>query len=386
MSDQLNRRDFIKRAAATGASLSVLPASADLFAGTDEAEEGAAAAAPGLKSCIVEVHAPGSMINPRTPDDDRVREMLEKGIMELTQKKTLKEAWGCFVKPDDVVGLKPNAAGAKIMGTHRAILETVIDGVRSVGVPDENILVWEQVEEYLRKFYLDKIGVTLQPEEGGLHYAACTPALRQEHYLEGKPLPGFDTDPIEFSWGKIKLSELVTKRLTAIINLPVLKDHACAGVTLALKNISHAVIDTPWLCHDNCCDPHIADIMGIPALRKKIKLHILDALQGLADGGPQVGRMDMLFECDKILLSTDPVAIDAIGHEWIVKAREQKKLVPLAEAENRLTQAPGREATHIATAAARGLGTNDPAMMEMVKIALDKPDWLKEREALDEEG
>lgn len=386
MSDQLNRRDFIKRAAVTGASLSVLPVSADLLATPDGAGGKPPAAAPGAKSRIVEVHAPGSMINPRTPDDDRVREMVEKGIMELTQKKTLKEAWACFVKPDDVVGLKPNAAGMKIMGTHRAILEAVIDGVRSVGVPDENILVWEQVEEYLRKFYLDKIGVTLQPEEGGLHYAACTPALRQEHYMEGKPLPGYDTDPIEFPWGKIKLAELVTNKLTAIINLPVLKDHACAGVTLALKNISHAVIDTPWLCHDNCCDPHIADIMGIPALRNKIKLHILDALQGLADGGPQVGRMDMLFECDKILLSTDPVAIDALGHEWIAKAREEKKLVPLAEAENRLTQAPGRAATHIATAATRGLGTNDTAMMDLVKIAFDKPDWLKEREALDEEG
>ncbi len=379
MSDKLNRRDFIKRTAATGASLSLLPASTELLAQSDEN-------AGSAKSRVVEVHAPGVMINPRTADDDRVREMIEKGIMELTGKKTLKEAWACFVEPDDVVGLKPNGAGQRIMGTHRAILETVADGVRLAGVPDENILLWEQVEEYFDKFYLSKIDVTLHPDEGGLRRAACTPALRREHYMDGKPLPGYGTEPIEFPWGKIKLAELVANKITAIINLPVLKDHACAGVTLALKNISHAVIDTPWLCHDNCCDPYIADIVGIPSLRKKLRLHILDALQGVADGSPRATRMDMIFKCDKILLSTDPVAVDAIGHEWIVKAREEKGLVPLAKAMNHITQAPGREAKHIATAAVRGLGTDDPARMEIAKIELEKPDWLKEREALDEEG
>jgi hypothetical protein len=363
MTDRMNRRTFLKTTAATGASLALVP--------RVSVRAMAPRAADPAKSRVVEAFAPGVMGKGKRPDDPRVRKMLEQGILELTGKEDLAEAWRCFVKPDDVVGLKVNPAGGRALVTHRAILETVIDGVRLAGVPNERIFLWEQVEEYLSRHYFT--AERIRPEELGIGITGCTPALRPEHFREGKPLPGFDTEPIEFDWGEVKVAELITSKLTAIINLPVLKDHACSGVTLSLKNISHAVIHTPWFCHANACDPYIADIVNIPTVRDKLRLHILDGLQGLAEGGPNFRTWDHVFTKERLLLSADPVAVDSIGHEWIAAVRKERDYPPLEEAPNRIPGQEGRPATHIATAAARGLGTDDPARIDLrrVEIAAD---------------
>jgi uncharacterized protein (DUF362 family) len=271
-----------------------------------------------------------------------------------------------------VVGIKLNSgAGDRLIGTKTAILEAVFEGVRSAGVPENKIIVWDQVGAYVQR-YAKRRKVKLG--KGEVRFLGCTPELKVEHYEGGKPLDGFDTEPVEFSWGKVKVAELVKKELTAIINLPVLKDHACSGVTLALKNISHAVVDQPWHCHDNCCDPHIADINAIPGVHEKLRLHILDGLVGLAEGGPGAPRsMDYVFKEEKILLSADPVALDTVGCQWVVRARAEKGFPPLEEAENRIPGMKGRPPKHIATAAAKGLGTNDPGRIELKKVILPPP-------------
>ena len=173
----------------------------------------------------------------------------------------------------------------------------------------------------------------------------------------------------------LKLAELVANELTAIINLPIAKDHSCSGVTLALKNISHAVVDQPWHCHGDCCDPYIADINNIPAVRDKMRLHILDGLLCMADGGPSYRSRKQLFLHEKILLSTDPVAVDTIGAEWIRDARADRHYPPLEEAKNAIEEVEGRAPKHIATAAARGLGNDRREKIEIrnVEIPENRP-------------
>jgi uncharacterized protein (DUF362 family) len=373
----IDRRRFMKTTAVTGASLALFPA-------PGMGEDDAPSPSP-EKSRVVEVSAPGVMGDKKRPDEPRVKRMVHEGIMGLTGKKDQAEAWRCFVKPDDVVGLKVNGAAGRVMVTHRSILEAVAEGVKSAGVKPENIILWDQIEEYLHKYYLKYEKV--DPEAMGIRVGGCAPALRKEHYEEGKPLPGFETEPVKFPWGEVKVAEFVQNKLTAIINLPILKDHVCSGVTLALKNISHAVVNTPWFCHDNNCDPHIADIVSIPGVKDKLRLHILDGLMGMADGGPPFRSFDVLFKKEKLLLSTDPVAVDAIGLEWIEKARKEMGMPTLEEAEIPTEYeelgTKGRPAKHIATAASRGLGTDDPARMEIVEV--DVPEIMKKEEAAKEE-
>jgi len=58
-----------------------------------------------------------------------------------------------------------------------------------------------------------------------------------------------------------------------------------------------------------------------------------------------------------IIASTDTVAIDQLGLEIIEEKRKQNELSPL-----------GDRARHVATAARLGLGTNDPARMDIKEI------------------
>jgi len=354
----MNRRRFLRTTVAAGTAFVALPR---ISFGREDPPPPSAP-----KSEIVEVHAPGVIGEGHRPDAARVRRGVEKGILELTGEKDAAAAWRRFVRPDDVVGIKVNAAGGRAMSTHRAVLESVVEGVRSAGIPPERIVLWEQTEEHFTRYYFKSQGI--DPEVLGVQVAACTAAIRREHFAEGKRLPGFETEPVKFDWGEVRLAELVANRLTAIINLPVLKDHAAAGVTLSLKNLSHAVVDTPWRCHWNSCDPYIADIVGIPSVRDKLRLHILDGLLGLADGGPSFSSWDPVFTHERLLLSADPVAIDTLGLDWIVGARAKMGFPPLEEASSPIPGANGRPPKHIATAAARGLGTNSRERMEIRRV------------------
>lgn len=355
MTMNVNRRTFIKTTAAAGASFAFLP---HALSGEEEKAD---------KSRVVEVSAPGVVNENNRTDDARVQTMVDKGMLSLTGEKDLAAAWRRFVKPDDVVGIKlNNGGGQRFIRTEKGVLQAVLNGVRMAGVPDANIIVWDQVEEWLVKGYAKRLGFRIK--EGGVRFKGCAPSLGTEHYMEGKPLEGFATEPVKFAWGEAKVAELVANELTAVINLPVLKDHACSGVTLALKNISHAVVNAPWNFHGDSCDPYIADIVNIPSVRDKLRLHILDGIFGVAEGGPQLQSLSHMFVKEEILLSTDPVALDTIGREWIVQARKDKGFPPMEEAENKIPGVKGRVPKHIETAAARGLGTNDSEKIELVKV------------------
>jgi uncharacterized protein (DUF362 family) len=295
--------------------------------------------------------------------------MVDEGMRTLTGEADLAKAWARFVRPEDIVGIKLNSgAGIRQIASRVSVVRAVIDGVLAAGVPDENIVVWDQIEDMLVKRYVKRN--KLDEAYPRIRFKGCTPAMKKENYEEGKPLDGFETEVNEFPWGKVKVAELVAKELTAIVNIPTLKDHACSGVTLALKNISHAVVDLPWMCHDDSCDPYIADIVNIPAVRDKLRLHILDGLMGLAEGGPSLRSLDHVYSEEKLLLSADPVALDTVGKEYIIAARKTMGYPPLEEAVNLITKQPGRPPKHIDTAAKRGLGTNDLKRIELVKLEI----------------
>jgi hypothetical protein len=357
MAKPIDRREFIKNAAAAGASLAFLP---------DEAIRGEERPAARQKtSRVVAVNAPGVVNEEYRPDEKRLRRMVDLGVARLTGESDPAAAWKRIVNPDDVVGIKINSWGGRLISSKRSIMMAVADGVRKAGVPANRIIVWDQHEENLREYMrIQKI----DREADGIRFEACSPQITPEAAESRTPPDGFDTEPVRFPWGELRLAELVADRLTAIINLAVLKDHLTAGVSGTLKNISHAVVDRPWHCHDNFCNPYIADIVNIPRVRRKLRLHVLDGVLGVAASGPQLLSLDHLLTKESLLLSADPVALDRIGYDWVVRAREEKGFSPM---ETRTDRAPGMKgipAAYISTAAARGLGTNDLKSMEIVKI------------------
>jgi uncharacterized protein (DUF362 family) len=140
-----------------------------------------------------------------------------------------------------------------------------------------------------------------------------------------------------------------------LINVPVLKDHRRAGVTLSLKN-HYGSISEPWLCHDGFCNPYIANLNAASQIKDKTKLILCDALFGIYKGGPQ-GAPQWINR--QLLASTDPVALDHTGLTIIEHQRREQGVSLIA-----------KKATHINTAASLGLGTADPQQIDVVEARL----------------
>jgi uncharacterized protein (DUF362 family) len=138
----------------------------------------------------------------------------------------------------------------------------------------------------------------------------------------------------------------------------VLKDHDLAGVSLSLKNF-YGAIHNPNKYHDNNCDPYVADLNTHPYIKNKLRLIICDAITLQYHGGPAY-KPQWAVDYRSILLSRDPVAIDRIGARLIEEKRKEKGLSSLKES--------GREPLHIATAAGKGLGTDNPDEIEYLII------------------
>src|SRR5260370_11665003 len=54
-------------------------------------------------------------------------------------------------------------------------------------------------------------------------------------------MPGYDATNLTAC--RSYAAQFITKEVNKLINVPVLKDHQSAGVTLALKNLSHGLVN-----------------------------------------------------------------------------------------------------------------------------------------------
>jgi uncharacterized protein (DUF362 family) len=136
----------------------------------------------------------------------------------------------------------------------------------------------------------------------------------------------------------------VTSMVNKIITIPVLKDHRSAGVTLALKNLSHGMNNNVARSHlpsiyrlgdrrsaPNQCNTFIPTAAGQLALRQKATLHILDGLIGVYEGGP--GSWNQTWATwprQSLFFATDPVALDHVGWDIIDNKRMERGWLPVA--------------------------------------------------------
>jgi uncharacterized protein (DUF362 family) len=314
----INRRTFIGRTAALAAVLSM---SKRAFADPE-------------KSRVIEVHRPGVITANNRPDPAAVREMLDRGMKALTGEPSVRGQWQRFVSPQDVVGLKVNGLGGPLLSTKHELARAVIEALRDAGVKPENVIVFDRYGDHLKAVVLKS-----RLEDLGVHVISCE-----------DPGAGFDETATVFESGSTHLARLLTGRITALINLPIIKDHEISGTTLSMKNLSHGLTDKPWEFHGNNCDPYIAHINGLPAVTKKHKLVIADGLLGCCDGGPGY-KSDGIVKYESLLFAVDRVAFDTVATGMIEAARARKGFKTLA--------ADGRPPKYLLTAEKIGLGNHD---------------------------
>jgi uncharacterized protein (DUF362 family) len=327
-----SRREFLKKAL-SGAAL--------LGASGETGLLGAAEQAPGRSRVVVardeRLRGQGS-----TPDAERMLGLLDRAMQALFDRDHPAEAWKRLVRPGEMVSLKVNALGGRGISTRPELVEAICERLQQAGIRAGEIVVWDRDSDEL--------------EHAGFHLS--TEANRVQ--CLGTDRAGYEQDLASFGSVGSRLSKILTQRTHVLINVPVLKDHDGAGVTIALKNM-YGVIHNPNKYHPNGCDPFVADVNMLAEIRTRMRLTICDATTAMYEGGPAF-KPEHSWKMNALLAAQDPVALDFTGWQIIERKRAEKGLKTL-EAEKRAPH-------YIAAAADREhrLGNADPSKISVVEV------------------
>ncbi|MBP7570893.1 MAG: DUF362 domain-containing protein [Acidobacteria bacterium] len=272
-------------------------------------------------------------------DPAAVAAMVDRGLTAFTGKAKPAEAWAQFFKPGMRVGLKINLLGRPLLYTAPEVTDAVVAGVLSAGVKPADVIVWDR--------HADHFGPT--------RYKADTTGARGERIMTGGR---YDRSrACEASGGLAPIDRIATELTDVTVNLPLLKNHGMAGVTLALKNIAFGCYQHHRAAHSGNCDPFVAEACRHYLSQTKVPLHVLDATEACYDQGPQPGSTEPIWRENAIYVATDPVALDVVCREVILARQRASGLG------NRMSQC-----RHIETAASMGLGVGDPGRIDLVTI------------------
>ena len=273
-----------------------------------------------------------------------VSEMIDRAIMKLTGLDSAKEAWKDFVLPNDIVGIKINPIGGKLLSTHRIIVDKIVDGLYGAGVLKNQIIIWDRFESHLIN-----AGYEINQSDQGVRCFASDSqgvGYDDEVYYETEKDVEVrrENESIRSQYTKI-----LTQAVTVIINVPVMKHHGITGVSGCLKNLAFGSVDNTSRFHSNPlnCNPAIGDIFAHAILKDKVALNVVDGLLASFDGGPTYDP-DGVWKYGGILMSVDPVVLDQIILQTIEEKRKELKLGSITRLEK-----------YIRSSFQLGLGTNN---------------------------
>lgn len=324
---------------------------------------------------VVEIRHPQAVKSDHTINGEVIPTMVQRGMATLTDTdpQDPSSAWKRFFSRGDVIGIKVNPVGRKPFPgeggrpAHAAgsisspeLIVEIVQGLKSAGVRPQDIVLFDRYADQFIEAEYDKL-VRTRPMEG-VRWMACSAKYTNEQLdIEGFDIPrrafspefcrhviGYDPDafttmgfcgnfhnPKDDRRFRSHLSAIVTKMVDKVINVPVLKDHRSAGVTIALKNMSHGFNNNVARSHlsnlshgfqdkvrrntgPNQCNTFIPQAVAQHAIREKVVLHITDGLIGVYEGGPgSWNKTWATWHHQGIFFSTDPVAMDHVGWDII---------------------------------------------------------------------
>ena len=331
-----------------------------------------------------------------------VRQMVDNAILKLTSASDLGTAWTRLgITPQDVVGIKIATMGREGLATHRPVIQAICEGLEEAGVSPSHIIIWDKDgSDMLSAGYApvpatdSHVGITsvfpgtgydpdaiYKPEIlGTLIWGdsefirhgdddlmqAAGEAVKNKGYGDNGSTSSSTDDSLLGSTtpqtsNRSHFARLVTSICTKIINVPVLIDNSYIGINGCLGSLAMACVDNNRRFEGDPTygDPAICEILSKDYLRRKVVVHIMDALVSQYAGGP---RFDPV--CTKsigaIYVSRDPVAIDSL----VLQRLEQWRA---ADKQGRIDPI-GKTASHVHDAASYNLGTDDPSRIQLVRI------------------
>ena len=294
---------------------------------------------PGIfPGSVVRVNHPACVVDGQ-PSEEAAYQMLKSSMLALTGQSSLEKAWRMFVEPADIIGLKVNPVAGKLLTTSHAVTKAIVKQLEEAGIPRKNLVIWDRREMQLHETgYTEEnypgikiTGTECEDAEGG--YFADNGVLYSDERVDKKQyfyanVEGeYDAETLPFMVnGGVNsyFTRICTEQVTKIINVPILKN-AGAAVTLCMKNLAFGAVSNTGRLHQSLWHETCAYVCAFPPLRDKVVLNIVDGLIGCFDGGPSANPQ-FICNYNTILVGSDPVAVDRIGHDIVIKKRIEEKL------------------------------------------------------------
>lgn len=304
-----------------------------------------------------------------------VKQMLSAGMRSLTGDTSEADCWRRFISPRDTVGIKVNCSGAPHIMSSPEIVAGIVENVVSIGVPPQNIWIYERFKGQLISVGYDKY---VAP---GVHIWAAEAGGRGS-------LAGYDPNTyveVDF-FGEEDTRSFMTRPVadtfTKIINVPKMKEHQAAGVTGCLKNISYgdfSNVDRSHRFTKTNTYSYIGTLASVEPLPTRVVLNIMDGLSGVWHAGPFSEFPQFRFYPKQILFGTDPVAMDHILID-VIEAKRKAEGAPSIFDRSPSHIGPDnsnpnfnhfiREPEHVEYASRLGLGVYDSSQIKLKAIEL----------------
>ncbi len=212
-------------------------------------------------SRVVMIRDEGAVSEDGAIDGARIQQMLDEAMVSLFGMETPSDCWKMIIKPDDIVGIKTNIW--RFLPTPSEVEQAIRRGVMEAGVPEENIGMGDQNVLRLDIFH----------------------------------------------------------RTTALINSRPMRTHAWSGVGSLIKN--YIMFDNPSDYHEDAC-ADLATLWQLPIVRGKTRLNILVMLTPQFHNiGPHHFDPMYVWPYKGLIVSTDPVAADAVGLRILQQKRRE---------------------------------------------------------------
>jgi hypothetical protein len=322
----------------------------------------AAAASPAPKSVVWSVTSDSSITNFKA-NPDVVRRMVDEVVMAETNTSDIASAWRSLVKPGDKIGIKISAAGGRYFSSHKSVIEAIVAGLESAGVPRKDVIVWDRDGLAAAGYVNGRDGYqvrSIEPVKGYDAQAVISSPVAgrliwgdYEFYRSDSKDPFALYDPDQIS-SDSHLCKILSHEVTKIINVPVFSSSESTGVAGALYNVTVPNVDN-WRRY-NDSDSFICDLYGDPRIGGRVVINIMDGLIAQFADGPDF-HPNYTVRRGTIYASKDPVAIDSIALAQIEQWRTAAKLPPVTPF-----------AAYLTTAAGMGIGVASPDRIELKTV------------------
>lgn len=270
-------------------------------------------------------------------NQDPITAMMEAGVCYLTGKSTGSEAWrtllpnyqvgqGIAVKVNfnntmgKECGVTPSAVNALPQ-----VAVALITGLKSMGVAETDIWIYDGVDRSIPSYFYNMV---LKASEGVRFYDYChnkvtynsqDPSAMVNFYPPSGP-----------GLGSQKICDVLV-RASYLINIPIMKSHSCAGISLGFKN-HFGTIGNPGDVHryafyTTCSGGgHVSgysplvDIYNNDNIRKKTVLTIGDGIfgaLGAENAVPTAWETFGNYVPQSLFFARDPVAIDSVMADFL---------------------------------------------------------------------